>query len=96
MGRAAIQADEIRRIARLAQLELDDGEVARLARELSRVLDHVAQLAELELPDADECAPEAGPVRDDDPRAPLPAVRALSAAPEAGRGHFLVPRVVGR
>ncbi len=93
---AAISTDEVRRIARLARLTLDDAEVVRLAEDLGRILEYVSHIAELELP-AGEVVPEGSTadLRDDSPRPGLAREQVEANAPAMERGHFIVPRVVG-
>src|SRR5262245_29237450 len=45
----AITAEEVRRIAHLAHLDVSDEEVARLTRELGQILAYVKQLDEVDL-----------------------------------------------
>jgi aspartyl-tRNA(Asn)/glutamyl-tRNA(Gln) amidotransferase subunit C len=93
-----IDGDLVRRMARLAALDLSEGESDRLAGELSRVLDHFEAIRSVPegflppLPDA-----PAVPLRDDGPSSG-PGERAYAAAnaPEMARGHFVVPRLVSR
>ncbi len=44
----ALSADEVRYIARLARVALDDDEVERLREQLSDILDHFAVLNEID------------------------------------------------
>ena len=46
-----ITREEVLRVARLARLELDDGEVARFQGQLSAILDAVSKVSELDLSD---------------------------------------------
>jgi aspartyl-tRNA(Asn)/glutamyl-tRNA(Gln) amidotransferase subunit C len=93
-----IDGAEVRRIARLARLDLGDGEVQTLGRELGSILRHVAMLDGLE---TNALAPttaggDAPPVlRDDLPRPSLSPADALAGAPEADTEFFRVPRVLG-
>ena len=92
----AIDDAEVRRIARLAHLELDA--VATLARELQSILDHVARLDELDLesvPSNTHMPRDRQPLREDTERASLSGDDALSGAPDHAAGHFRVPRVLG-
>ena len=81
-------------VARLARLELNDAEVARMTAELSKVLDHVEKIRELDL---DGVAPTSHVVdvvnalRADEPKPSLPRALALAAAPEPVDGGFGVP-----
>ena len=93
-----IDRDLVRRVARLAALDLAEGEDARLAEELTRVVDHFETLRRVPdelLPPLPE--PPPSPLRED-----LPSGEAGERpfvgenAPEFGHGHFVVPRVVSR
>ena len=96
MGRDVIAAAEVRRIAALARLALTEDEVQRMTRDLSAILEYVALLDALELPDGTPLSPAGSPAtRSDDPAASLDERTALAGAPRAARGHFVVPRVVG-
>jgi aspartyl-tRNA(Asn)/glutamyl-tRNA(Gln) amidotransferase subunit C len=48
---AEITADEVRRVARLARLELTDDEVAKFQEQLSAILEAVSTVSELDLSD---------------------------------------------
>ena len=92
-----VDAEEVRRIAALARLQLGSDEVERLRTELQAILDYVTVLDTVDL---DEVAPTARPplsrqpLRADDPEPSLSPRRALGGAPRAARGHFRVPRVL--
>lgn len=93
-----IDRELVRSVARLAALDLADGEDARLAEELTRVVEHFEALRRV--PDAllpPLPPPPATPLREDVPSGE-PGERAFVAAnaPEASHGHFVVPRVVSR
>jgi aspartyl-tRNA(Asn)/glutamyl-tRNA(Gln) amidotransferase subunit C len=89
-----LHRDQVLHVARLAKLELDDAEVERMSAELSKVLDHVDRIRELDL---DEVPPtshvvEIGSVlRPDVPIECLPREIVLEAAPEPVDGGFGVP-----
>lgn len=89
-----IDAGEVRRIARLARLTLDDGEVVRLAGDLGRILEYVSHVSELS-PAAEAPSGEHGGLRDDAPRPSLAPEDVAGPAPDFTRGHFIVPPVVG-
>ena len=72
-------------VARLARLELTDEEVQRMAGELSKVLDHIEHIRELDLagvPPTSHVIDVAGVVRADEPEPSLPVEVALASAPE--------------
>ena len=85
---------QVLHVARLARLELDEAEVQRMASELSKVLEHVEKIRELDL---EGVAPTSHVVdvvnalREDRPRPSLPVDVALAAAPEPVDGGFGVP-----
>jgi aspartyl-tRNA(Asn)/glutamyl-tRNA(Gln) amidotransferase subunit C len=77
--------DQVLHVARLARLELSDDEVERMAGELSKVLDHIEKIGELDLtgvPPTSHVIDVAGVARADVPRPSLPAEVALANAPE--------------
>jgi aspartyl-tRNA(Asn)/glutamyl-tRNA(Gln) amidotransferase subunit C len=85
---------QVLHVARLARLKLEGPEVEQMAQELSKVLDHVERIRELDL---DGVAPtshvvEVGSVlRADEPRPSLQRDEILAAAPEPVDGGFGVP-----
>jgi aspartyl-tRNA(Asn)/glutamyl-tRNA(Gln) amidotransferase subunit C len=93
----AIDANEVRRIAALARLELDSDELERAARELSGILALVETLRRLDLTGCEpgRVSPEGTALRDDVPDGrTLTRDVALAAAPAAEQGFFLVPPIV--
>lgn len=90
---------QVLHVARLARLELTDDEVERMAGELSKVLDHIEHIRELDLAGVaptSHVIDVAGVVRPDEPESSLPVDMALASAPEplqtpAGLG-FGVPQ----
>lgn len=93
-----ITRDEVRHIARLANLEFSEEEQERFTRQLSAILDHVAHLDRLDtaaVEPTSHAGDDASPLRDDTPQPVLANDEALANAPESGRGLFKVPRVLG-
>ena len=93
-----ISVDEARRIAGLAQLELEEQELQQYAQQLGDILALMECLNQVDTAGVD--ADPGSPVREDQLRAdtPLPGLRqneALDNAPEVQDGHFGVPRVIG-
>ena len=90
-----LEREQVLHVARLARLELDEPEVERMARELSKVLDHIEKIGELD--DLDGVRPTSHVVelenalRADEPRPSLPRDVALAAAPDPADGGFRVP-----
>ena len=97
MAGDALSQDDVRHVAALARLALDDSEIARLTPQLGAILRYAEQVGEVA---ADDVEPMTHPlgvadVYRDDVRAPgLAAADVLAAAPDAHDGRFAVPRIV--
>lgn len=94
----ALSENEVRHIATLARLRLDDSERQTLRRDLSAILDYVSKLAELDLEGVSPTSHVAEietPMRDDTVE-PSPVVdEALAAVPVLAGRLVSVPRVIG-
>jgi aspartyl-tRNA(Asn)/glutamyl-tRNA(Gln) amidotransferase subunit C len=89
-----LERDQVLHVARLARLALSEPEVDRMAEELSKVLDHVERIRELDLEDVEPTSHviEVGSVlRADEPVPCLPREEVLAQAPEPVNGGFGVP-----
>jgi aspartyl-tRNA(Asn)/glutamyl-tRNA(Gln) amidotransferase subunit C len=89
-----IDRDQVLHVAKLARLKLSDGEVERIAPELSKILEHVERMGELDLEGVEPTTHVVelqNVLREDEPRPSLPKERALEQAPDAGAGGFRVP-----
>jgi aspartyl-tRNA(Asn)/glutamyl-tRNA(Gln) amidotransferase subunit C len=85
---------QVLHVARLARLELDEQEVERMASELSKVLDHIEKIRELDLEGVvptSHVVDVVNALRPDQPQPSLPVERALESAPEPVAGGFGVP-----
>ena len=81
-------------MAALARLQLGPDDVDQMAEELSKVLDHIEKIGELDLadvPPTSHVIEVTGGLRDDEPAASLPLEGVLEAAPDAVAGGFGVP-----
>ncbi len=89
-----LDRDQVLHVARLAQLELTEEEVGKMAAELSKVLDHIEKIRELDLegvPPTSHVVDVVNSLRADEPRPSLAAEVALASAPEPLAGGFGVP-----
>jgi aspartyl-tRNA(Asn)/glutamyl-tRNA(Gln) amidotransferase subunit C len=92
---------DVRKVAKLAHLEITDEEVAVYTPQMANIVKYVEQLNEL---DTDNVAPMLGgltaegaatdTIRADDPRASFTQAEALREAPSGVAGHFQVPKVL--
>ena len=89
--------EEVEHIAWLARLGLTQQEKARMAEQLSGILDHFQTLNEL---DTEEVKPTSHPLalsnvmRPDAVGAPCERDLLLGNAPQRDEQHFIVPRIV--
>ena len=89
-----LDRSEVLHVARLARLRLTDEEVERMSRELSKVLDHIEKISELDLegvPPTSHVVDVPGGLRADEPRPCLSPEEALASAPAVAEGAFEVP-----
>jgi aspartyl-tRNA(Asn)/glutamyl-tRNA(Gln) amidotransferase subunit C len=89
-----IDRDQVLHVAKLARLRLSDEEVERMAGELSKILEHVETMNELDLDGVEPTSHVVDLVnvlREDVPRAGLDRDTALEQAPDATETGFRVP-----
>ena len=89
-----IDREQVLHVARLARLELSDDEVGRMATELSKILDHIEKIGELDLegvPPTSHVVDVTNVLRADVPVPSFPREVILAAAPEPLEGGFGVP-----
>jgi aspartyl-tRNA(Asn)/glutamyl-tRNA(Gln) amidotransferase subunit C len=89
-----LDRDQVLHVARLARLELSEEEVDRMAAELSKVLDHIEAIRELDLegvPPTSHVIDVTNVLRADEPTPSLPREAILAAAPEPLNDGFGVP-----
>jgi aspartyl-tRNA(Asn)/glutamyl-tRNA(Gln) amidotransferase subunit C len=99
--------EEVRRVAELANLELTAEEEPRMQRDLNAILEHVAQLSELDTANVEPMAQvgdllgtlsgEAGEsLRADAMRPSIDRKAVMAVAPESDGRFFKVPKVIER
>lgn len=89
-----ISREGVLHVAKLARLRLSEQEVGQMSEELSRVLDHIEKISELDLTDVvptSHVIKVENTLRTDEPRPSLPRDVALAQAPEADEEGFRVP-----
>lgn len=102
-----VSAEQVRRVAELANLELSAEELPRMQRDLNAILGHVAQLAELNtegIPPMFQVGEILGgavdgsgqELREDVVRPSLDRGLVMQAAPETDGRFFKVPKVIDR
>jgi aspartyl-tRNA(Asn)/glutamyl-tRNA(Gln) amidotransferase subunit C len=89
-----IDREQVLHVAKLARLRLEPDEVERMSGELSKILEHIERLNELDLDDVEPTSHVVeleNVLRPDEPRPSLPRERALEQAPDAADDGFRVP-----
>ena len=87
----------VRHVARLARLKITDAEAVMFASQLSKVLEYVEQLNEVDTRDVPPTAhplPVSNVLREDVVRPSLTPEQALHNAPDRHEGFFRVPKVL--
>lgn len=93
-----ITETEVRHVAKLSRLKLDDAQIHHFTEQLAGVLGYIEKLNEL---DVEGVEPMAHPTdmtnvfREDIPSQPLSNDAALHNAPDAEKPYFKVPKVLG-
>ncbi|MGD9150631.1 MAG: Asp-tRNA(Asn)/Glu-tRNA(Gln) amidotransferase subunit GatC [Desulfobacterales bacterium] len=93
-----ITKEEVLYVARLARLDLDADAIDKFAGQIDEILGYIDKLNQV---DTEGTQPTSHAIsltnafRDDVERQHLERERALSNAPEAEEGQFVVPKVVG-
>ncbi len=92
-----LSLEEVEYVANLARLALGEEEKTRLSEELSRILDYVDKLRELDttgVPLMKHTLQRSTPLRADEVRPSLARQDVLANAPDAREGCFAVPLVM--
>ena len=90
-GAADVDDEEVRHVASLACVDLEEPEVERFAAQFADILEYFEALEEV--PDVDADAELANVMRPDEIRGGLTQEEALRNAPETEDGYFVGPRV---
>src|SRR5947207_2665309 len=93
----SLTPDEVRKVALLARLELNDDEIVRQSRHLNDLLAQFEALQALDVTGIEPTShsiPVFNVFREDAIRPSLSRDEALQNAPEARDGRFIVPRIV--
>lgn len=92
----SLSLEEVRKVARLARLELSEPDLARMRQQLSAILDYVEQLNQLDTTNVEPLAhplPVRNVFRPDESAPSLPVDEALRNAPARKGDYFAVPAV---
>jgi aspartyl-tRNA(Asn)/glutamyl-tRNA(Gln) amidotransferase subunit C len=93
-----VDHDDVRYVAALARLKLEDNELEKYADQLSGILSHINKIAGLDLAEVEPTSHVLAltdVMREDEPRPSISQEDALSNGPEVEAGAFRVPPIVG-
>jgi len=93
---SSINEEAVRHVAYLARLKTNEAQVALFSSQLSRILEFVDQLNQVDTTNVEPTAhplPIANVFRDDVPHQPWKQDSALANAPDTHLGQFRVPKV---
>jgi len=93
----SVSEKDVRYVAHLARLQLSEDEVENLTRDMSKILDYMETLEELDTSDVEPLEHVIDMeyrLRDDKAKEPLAQEEALKNAPDADSDYFRVPKVI--
>ncbi len=93
----AIDADTVRKAARLSRIRVEDAALEPMARELTAIMAWIEQLNEVDTDGVEpitSCVAVKLPLREDVVTDGAKRDAILANAPKADRGFFVVPKVV--
>jgi aspartyl-tRNA(Asn)/glutamyl-tRNA(Gln) amidotransferase subunit C len=97
----AITREEVLKIADLAKLHFGETEIDAFVSRFQRILDYIEQLEEVDVEGVEPTSHvsltedfEKHIFREDEVCDSLPVEDSMSGAPDAGSGHFRVPKVI--
>jgi aspartyl-tRNA(Asn)/glutamyl-tRNA(Gln) amidotransferase subunit C len=89
---------DVRHVAKLSRLALDEEKLRRLTPQLESILEYVAKISEVDVSGVEPMAhalPLANVLREDVVEPSLPIEKVLQNAPETDGAFFKVPKVIG-
>ena len=92
-----ISESEVRKVARLARLELTSEEVAEFSGQLSAILDYVEKIETLDTSNVEplaHCLPISNVFREDVVKESLGTEKVLANAPQRDQDYFKVPKIL--
>lgn len=92
-----IDKAQVKKVAKLARLELTEAELEKFTTQLSAILDYVAKMNELDTENVEplaHCLPVSNVFRQDVVKPSLGTEKALANAPERDNEFFKVPKIL--
>jgi aspartyl-tRNA(Asn)/glutamyl-tRNA(Gln) amidotransferase subunit C len=98
MSEAKITIDQVRHVAKLSRLALDEEHLHRFTEQLEGILEYVEKIAQVDLSGVEPMAHAlaiSNVLREDVAKAGMSLEQVLSNAPETDGPFFKVPKVIG-
>jgi aspartyl-tRNA(Asn)/glutamyl-tRNA(Gln) amidotransferase subunit C len=98
MPDAQISLDDVRHVAKLSRLALDEAHLKRLTGQLESILGYIAKIGEVDMTGVEPMAhalPLHNVLREDVVQPGLPLDKVLQNAPETDGPFFKVPKIIG-
>ena len=92
-----IDAQQVRKVAKLARLDLTEAEIEQFAGQLSAILEYVEKMNELDTADVEplaHCLPISNCFREDVVKESLGTEKTLANAPQRDGDFFKVPKIL--
>ncbi|MHC4345330.1 MAG: Asp-tRNA(Asn)/Glu-tRNA(Gln) amidotransferase subunit GatC [Planctomycetota bacterium] len=92
-----IEAEQVRKVAKLSRLELTEAEVEEFSGQLSAILEYMEKMNELDTSNVEplaHCLPVSNVFREDVVRKSLGTEKALANAPDRDGDFFKVPKIL--
>ena len=93
-----ITSEEVRRVARLARLDIDETAIEKISGQIGDILAYMDTLKQVDtegLPPTTHAIALTNALREDQPQASLEPEAALANAPDREEAYFLVPKIIG-
>src|SRR5262245_61755658 len=97
MSQQQVSLDDVRHVAKLSRLALNDQQLRKLGEQLQPILQYVAKIAQADVSGVEPMAhavPLANVLRDDIAQPGLPLESVLQNAPSSDGPFFKVPKVI--
>jgi aspartyl-tRNA(Asn)/glutamyl-tRNA(Gln) amidotransferase subunit C len=91
-----ISKDDVRHVAKLAELEFDEKSVEKITSQLDRILDHVAKISKVDtegVPPTSHVLDIKNVFREDEAKPSVTQEEALKNAPDEENQGFKVPKI---
>ena len=98
MAEQQITLEQVRHVAKLSRLALDEPHLTKLAGQLQSILGYIAKISEVDVSGVEPMAhalPVKNVFRDDVVQPSLPLAKVLQNAPDSDGPFFKVPKIIG-